>query len=61
VQAVEQHFPEATMNFCRSGGGLPPCAELVVKAKKTGGEIVLHLEQNPDILVTAARKGIGRW
>jgi len=57
LQAVEQHFSEATMGiFAAAVADYRPVQSLSQKLKKTGGEIVLHLEQNPDILVTAARK-----
>jgi phosphopantothenoylcysteine decarboxylase/phosphopantothenate--cysteine ligase len=57
LQAVEQHFSEATMGiFAAAVADYRPVQSLSQKLKKTGGEIVLHLEQNPDILATAARK-----
>jgi phosphopantothenoylcysteine decarboxylase/phosphopantothenate--cysteine ligase len=57
LQAVEHHFSEATMGiFAAAVADYRPTQSLSQKLKKTGGEIVLHLEQNPDILVTAARK-----
>jgi phosphopantothenoylcysteine decarboxylase/phosphopantothenate--cysteine ligase len=57
LQAVEKHFPEATIAiFAAAVADYRPAEAATQKIKKTGGEITVRLEPNPDILTAAARK-----
>jgi phosphopantothenoylcysteine decarboxylase/phosphopantothenate--cysteine ligase len=56
LKAVEQHFPDATMGiFAAAVADYRPAHRATEKLKKTGGELTLLLEPNPDILAAAAR------
>jgi phosphopantothenoylcysteine decarboxylase/phosphopantothenate--cysteine ligase len=57
LKAVEKHFAEATTAiFAAAVADYRPAEIASRKIKKSGGEITLRLEQNPDILASAARK-----
>ena len=57
LQAVEKHFPEAHIAiFAAAVADYRPAEPAAQKIKKTGGEISVRLEPNPDILAAAARK-----
>jgi phosphopantothenoylcysteine decarboxylase/phosphopantothenate--cysteine ligase len=57
LNAVERYFTEATMAiFAAAVADYRPVHSASQKLKKTGGELTLHLEENPDILATAARQ-----
>ena len=57
LHAVEEHFVQATTAvFAAAVADYRPADLSSHKIKKTGAEIALRLEQNPDILATAARK-----
>ena len=57
LHAVEEHFVQATTAvFAAAVADYRPADLSSHKIKKTGAEITLRLEQNPDILATAARK-----
>ena len=57
LQAVEKHFPEAHFAiFAAAVADYRPAETAAQKIKKTGGEITVRLEPNPDILAAAARK-----
>ena len=59
LQAVEENLPEATTAiFAAAVADYRPVEAAAQKIKKTGGEINLRLEPNPDILaIAAAKKG----
>jgi len=57
LHAVEEHFVQATTAvFAAAVADYRPADLSSHKIKKAGAEITLRLEQNPDILATAARK-----
>jgi len=57
LHAVEEHFVQATTAvFAAAVADYRPADLSSQKIKKAGAEITLRLEQNPDILATAARK-----
>jgi phosphopantothenoylcysteine decarboxylase/phosphopantothenate--cysteine ligase len=57
LNAVEEHFVQATTAvFAAAVADYRPADLSSHKIKKTGAEITLRLEQNPDILAAAARK-----
>jgi phosphopantothenoylcysteine decarboxylase/phosphopantothenate--cysteine ligase len=57
LKAVEKHFAEATTAiFAAAVADYRPAEIASRKIKKSGGAITLRLEQNPDILASAARK-----
>jgi len=57
LNAVEGYFEEATTAiFAAAVADYRPADPAAHKIKKTGSEITLRLEPNPDILATAARK-----
>jgi phosphopantothenoylcysteine decarboxylase/phosphopantothenate--cysteine ligase len=57
LSAVNQHFAEATTAiFAAAVADYRPVEVASQKIKKTGGEITVRLEPNPDILATIARK-----
>jgi len=57
LNAVNQHFGEATIAiFAAAVADYRPAEPAWQKIKKTGGELTVRLEPNPDILATAARK-----
>ena len=57
LRAVNQHFAEATTAiFAAAVADYRPVEAASQKIKKTGGEITVRLEPNPDILATIARK-----
>jgi phosphopantothenoylcysteine decarboxylase / phosphopantothenate---cysteine ligase len=57
LHAVEEHFaPTTTAVFAAAVADYRPADPASQKIKKTGAEITLRLEQNPDILATLARK-----
>ena len=57
LRAVEDNIPEATIAiFAAAVADYRPAEAAAHKMKKTGAEITLRLEPNPDILATIARK-----
>jgi phosphopantothenoylcysteine decarboxylase/phosphopantothenate--cysteine ligase len=57
LTAVQGHFAEATTAiFAAAVADYRPAEASANKIKKTGGELMLRLEPNPDILAMAARK-----
>ena len=57
LKAVEEHLVQATTAvFAAAVADYRPADLSSHKIKKTGAEITLRLEQNPDILAAAARK-----
>jgi len=57
LHAVEEHFAQANITvFAAAVADYRPADPSSHKIKKTGSEITLRLQQNPDILATAARK-----
>jgi phosphopantothenoylcysteine decarboxylase/phosphopantothenate--cysteine ligase len=57
LYAVQQHFAQATIAiFAAAVADYRPADASAQKIKKTGSEITLRLEPNPDILAIAARK-----
>ena len=57
LQAVEKHFPEVHIAiFAAAVADYRPAEPAAQKIKKTGGEVTVRLEPNPDILAAAARK-----
>jgi phosphopantothenoylcysteine decarboxylase / phosphopantothenate---cysteine ligase len=57
LRSVEENFSAATIAiFAAAVADYRPAEAASEKIKKTGGDITLRLEPNPDILATAARK-----
>jgi len=57
LRSVEENFSAATIAiFAAAVADYRPAETASQKIKKTGGDITLRLEPNPDILATAARK-----
>jgi len=57
LSAVNRYFAEATTAiFAAAVADYRPVEAAAQKIKKTGGEITVRLEPNPDILATIARK-----
>ncbi len=61
LRAVEENVAEATIAiFAAAVADYRPAEAAIHKMKKTGAEITLRLEPNPDILATIARKKVHR-